>query len=138
VHESINTVAAAVLEVSVSDDGGLKVHRAVMAVDCGTVVNPDIVKAQVESSVIFGLSAAMKQQVTFKAGRVEQSNFHDYPALRMNESPAIETYMVPSDAPPSGIGEPALPVVAPALANAVFALTGQRLRSLPLKLPTPG
>ncbi len=138
VHESINTVAAAVLEVSGSGDAGLQVHRAVMAIDCGTVVNPDLVKAQVESSVIFGLSAAMKQQVTFKAGRVEQSNFHDYPALRMNEAPAIETHVVPSDAPPCGIGEPALPVVAPALANAVFALTGQRLRSLPLELPKPG
>ncbi len=133
IHESINTVAAAVVEVSVKDDT-IRVHRAVMAVDCGTVVNPDLVAAQLESSVIFGLSAALSQQITFKAGRVEQSNFHDYAPLRMNEAPRIETHLVPSDEPPSGIGEPGLPVVAPAVANAVFALTGKRLRRLPLAL----
>ncbi len=133
VHESFETTAAAVIEASLDDDS-IRVHRVVMAVDCGTVVNPDIVRSQLESSIIFGLSAALSQQITFKGGRVQQSNFHEYAPLRLSESPVIETVLLPSDEPPTGIGEPGLPVVAPALANAVFAATGKRLRSLPFSL----
>jgi CO/xanthine dehydrogenase Mo-binding subunit len=133
VHESFGSVVACVAEVSVVDDG-IRVHRVVMAVDCGQVVNPDVVRAQLEGGAVFGLSAALKQQVTFVAGRVQQSNFHDFAALRLNEVPRIETHLLPSDASPSGIGEPGVPVMAPAVANAVYALTKKRLRTLPLSL----
>ena len=110
------------------------VKRVVIAIDCGRVVNPDIVKQQLESAVIFGLSAALKQRITFEKGRVQQSNFHDFAPLRMNEVPRIETYLRENEAAPTGVGEPGVPVIAPAVANAVFALTGQRLRALPLTL----
>ncbi|MEO7760778.1 MAG: xanthine dehydrogenase family protein molybdopterin-binding subunit [Casimicrobiaceae bacterium] len=133
VHESFGTVCAQVAEVSVAD-GKIKVHKVVAAVDCGITVNPGGVAAQIEGAIIYGLSAAMASAITFKDGRVEQSNFHDYPALRINEVPAVEVHIVPSSAPPSGVGEPGTPVIAPAVANAVFALTGKRLRSLPFKL----
>lgn len=133
VHECFGSVVAAVVEVSV-DDGAIRVHRAVMASDCGLVVNPDLVRAQLESGVIFGLSAALKGRITFEKGRVQQSNFHDYAPLRLNESPVIECHLVPSGASPTGIGEPGVPVMAPAVANAVYALTKQRLRTLPLSM----
>lgn len=133
VHESFGSVVAAVVEASVAEDT-IRVHRVVMAVDCGRVVNPDVVRAQLEGGAIFGLSAALKQQVTFKEGRVQQSNFHDFAPLRLHESPRIETHVLPSDASPTGIGEPGVPVMAPALANAVYALTKRRLRALPLSL----
>ena len=133
VHESFGSVVACVVEASVEADS-IRVHRVVMASDCGRVVNPDGVRAQLESSAIYGLSAAMKQRISFEKGRVQQSNFHDYAPLRMSESPRIETHLVPSEADPTGIGEPGLPVMAPALANAVYALTKKRLRTLPLSM----
>lgn len=133
VHESFGTVVACVVEVGVQDEA-IRVHRVVMAVDCGQVVNPDVVRSQLEGSAIFGLSAALKQQVTFEKGRVQQSNFHDFAPLRLNECPRIETHLLASTADPTGIGEPGVPVMAPAVANAVYALTKKRLRTLPLSL----
>jgi isoquinoline 1-oxidoreductase beta subunit len=133
VHQSFGTVVAQVAEVSV-EDKEIRVHRVVCAVDCGLVVNPNIVAQQVESSVVFGLSAALAGEITFRDGQPQQANFGDYPVLRMAQAPAVETIIVPSAEPPEGMGEPAVPPVAPAVANAVFKLTGQRLRSLPLKL----
>lgn len=122
---------AQVVEVEVRD-GRIAVQRVVVAADCGVVVNPDTVRAQIQSAVIFGLSAALHGEITFKAGRVEQSNFHDYPALRMQEVPPIETHLVASTEAPGGMGEPGTSALAPALANAVHAATGRRLRKLPL------
>jgi isoquinoline 1-oxidoreductase subunit beta len=133
VHESFGTVVAEVAEVRVTDDA-IKVERVVCAVDCGIIVNPDQVQAQVESAVVFGLTAALKGRITIKDGAVEQSNFHDYPLLRMSEVPLVEVYTVASTEKPTGIGEPGTPPIAPAVANAVFAATGKRLRSLPLTL----
>jgi CO/xanthine dehydrogenase Mo-binding subunit len=98
------------------------------------VVNPNLVAAQLEGSVVFGLGAALKQQITWRKGRVEQSNFNDFDLLRVDECPDIEVHLVPGDGPPTGVGEPGVPPVAPAVANAVFAATGQRLRNLPLQL----
>lgn len=132
-HQSFGTIVAQVAEVSV-EDKEIRVHRVVCAVDCGLAVNPNIIAQQAESAVVFGLSAALFGQVTFKDGKVEQSNFHDYQVLRMNQAPQVETIIMASTAHPEGMGEPATPPVAPAVANAVFKLTGQRLRSLPLKL----
>jgi isoquinoline 1-oxidoreductase beta subunit len=133
VHQSFGSIVAQVAEVSV-DGKQIRVHRVVCAVDCGIVVNPNILAQQVESAVVFGLSAALAGEITLKEGRVQQSNFGDYPVLRMNEAPLVETVIVPSSEPPEGMGEPATPPVAPAVAGAVFKLTGQRLRSLPLRL----
>jgi isoquinoline 1-oxidoreductase beta subunit len=104
----------------------------VCAIDCGKVVNPDTIKAQMESGIVFGLSAALHGAITFKDGRVEQSNFDDYPILRINEMPKVEVYIVPSHEPPGGVGEPGVPPIAPAVANAVFAVTGKRIRRLPI------
>jgi len=115
-------------------DGAIKVHRIVCAIDCGPVVNPLTVEAQMQSGIVFGLSAALHSQLTLKDGRIEQSNFHDYPVLRLNEMPLVEVHIVPSTDKMGGVGEPATPPVAPAVANAVFALTGKRLRELPLRL----
>ena len=113
---------------------GVPIDRIVCAVDCGIAVYPDNVVAQMEGGIGYGLGAVLHGKITLKDGRVEQSNFHDYPALRMDACPVIETHIVPSTAHPEGVGEPALPPVAPAVANALFALTGKRLRSLPLQL----
>jgi isoquinoline 1-oxidoreductase subunit beta len=120
--------------VSLSPDKAIRVHRVVCAIDCGTVVNPRIVTQQMESCIVFGLSAALHGQITFDNGQVQQSNFHDQPMLRFNECPVIETHIVPSHGHPEGVGEPGLPPIAPAVANALFVLTGQRQRALPLKL----
>jgi isoquinoline 1-oxidoreductase beta subunit len=133
VHESFGSVVAQVAEVSV-ENRMIRVHRVVCAVDCGTAVNPLTIAAQLESGIAFGLGAALHSELVFKDGRVQQSNFHDYRVLRLNEMPQVEVHIVPSTAPPSGVGEPGTPPIAPAVANAVFALTGQRLRSLPLRL----
>jgi CO/xanthine dehydrogenase Mo-binding subunit len=133
VHESFASYAAAAVEVRLKDEV-LVVERVVLALDCGRVVNPGLVRAQLESAVVFGLSAALEQRITFAAGRVEQSNFHDFPLLRMNATPRIETYLRENEAAPTGVGEPGVPVIAPAVANALFALTGRRLRELPLAL----
>jgi CO/xanthine dehydrogenase Mo-binding subunit len=112
----------------------IRVHRIVMAADCGRVVNPNLVEAQLEGAAVFGLSAALKHQITFENGRVQERNFHDYELLRMHETPKIEVHIRHNEAAPTGIGEPGVPVIAPAVANAIFAATGKRLRSLPLLL----
>jgi isoquinoline 1-oxidoreductase beta subunit len=133
-HFSFDSYVAQVAEVSVEKDGAVRVHRMVCAVDCGRVVNPDTVKAQMEGGIVFGLTAALKDEITFENGRVKQSNFHNYPMLRINESPQIEVYIVPSTENPTGVGEPGVPPVAPAVANAIFAATGKRIRKLPIRL----
>jgi isoquinoline 1-oxidoreductase beta subunit len=132
VAESFSSYVAEVVEVSVAKDGTPKVHRVVAAVDCGTVVNPGIVRRQVQSAVIYGLSAALAGQMTLKEGRIEQGNFDTYPVVRMPDAPPIEVHIVQSTEPPTGIGEPGTPPLAPALSNALFALTGKRIRDLPI------
>jgi isoquinoline 1-oxidoreductase beta subunit len=127
------TDVAQVVEVSVVEDGVVRVHRIVCAVDCGLVVNPEGVAAQMEGGIVFGLTAALKGAITIENGRVQQSNFHDYPLLRLDEMPAVEVYIVPSDRSPQGVGEMGLPPAAPALANAIYAATGKRLRRLPIR-----
>jgi isoquinoline 1-oxidoreductase beta subunit len=104
----------------------------VCAIDCGRIVNPDTIAAQMESGIIFGLSAALYGAITLKDGRVEQSNFADYPLLRINEMPQVAVHIAPSQEAPGGVGEPGVPPIAPAVANAVFAATGARLRTLPM------
>jgi isoquinoline 1-oxidoreductase beta subunit len=131
--EGYGTAMAQVAEVSASGKD-LRVRRIVVAADPGRMVNPNIVRQQLESSIIFGLSAVLYGEITLKDGRIEQSNFHDYPVVRMPESPVIETHVVESDERPAGIGEPGTALVGPAVANAVFAATGRRLRRLPLRL----
>jgi isoquinoline 1-oxidoreductase beta subunit len=132
-HFSFDSYVAQVAEVSVDKDGTVRVHRVVCAVDCGRVVNPDTVKAQLEGGIIFGLTAALKTEITFEKGRVQQRNFHDYPMLRMNETPVIEVHIVPSSENPTGVGEPGVPPIAPAVTNAIFAATGKRIRQLPIR-----
>jgi len=133
VHSSFGSYVAQVAEVSVAD-GNIRVHRVVCVVDCGQVVNPDIVRAQMEGGIIYGLTAALYGNLEVEKGTIVQSNFHDYPMLRMNESPSVEVVIVDSNEDPTGVGEPGVPPIAPAVANAVFAVTGQRLRELPLRL----
>ena len=132
-HFSFDSYVAQVVEASVEKDGTVRVHRVVCAVDCGRAINPDVVKAQMEGGIIFGLTAALKTEITLEQGRVQQTNFHDYPMLRMFESPDIEVHIVPSEANPTGVGEPGVPPVASALANAIFAATGKRVRRLPIQ-----
>jgi isoquinoline 1-oxidoreductase beta subunit len=131
VHASFGSWVAQVAEVSIQDRT-IRVHRVVCAVDCGRVINPLTVQAQMEGGIVFGLSAALYGQITLKQGRVQQSNFHDYPVLRMDAMPSVEVHIVPSTEPPSGVGEPGTPLMAAALCNALFVLTGRRIRSLPL------
>jgi isoquinoline 1-oxidoreductase beta subunit len=133
VHQSFGSIVAQVAQVSV-EGKEIRVHRVVCAIDCGIAVNPNIVAQQMESAVLFGLSAALAGEITIRDGRVEQSNFHDYPVLRMGQAPQVETVIIASAEPPEGVGEPGTPPIAPAVANALFVLTGQRLRSLPLRL----
>ena len=133
VHESFGTVCAEVAEVSV-DKGQIKVRRVVAAIDCGLAVNPLTISAQVESAIAFGLSAALYGQLTLKDGVVEQSNFHDYPVLRIADMPKIEVHIVQGGTVPTGVGEPGTPPIAPAVSNAIFALTGKRLREMPFKI----
>lgn len=132
-HASFGSIVAQVAEVSV-DNGHIRVHRVVCAIDCGTVVNPATVAQQVESSVIYGLSAALFGQIDIVGGVVQQSNFPSYPMVTLSQAPQVETHIVPSTRHPAGVGEPAVPPLAPAVGNALFALTGQRLRTLPLKV----
>ena len=132
-HSSFNTDVAEVADVSV-EDGVVKVHKVLCVVDCGLAVNPDIVRAQMEGAVMYGLTAALHGELDLENGAIKQSNFHDYPILRMNEAPDVDVVIIDSSEDPTGVGEPGLPPIAPAVANAVFAATGQRLRSLPLKL----
>jgi isoquinoline 1-oxidoreductase beta subunit len=124
---------AQVAEVSASKTGDVRVHRVVCAVDCGTIVNPDTVKAQMESGIIFGITAALFGEITIKDGRVEQSNFNNYRMLRINEAPVIDVHLVKSSEPPGGVGEPGTSAVMPAVANAIFEATGKRIRKLPVK-----
>ena len=128
-----DTYLAQVAEMEVSESGEVKLHRVVCAVDCGTMVNPDIVKAQIESGVVYGISGALWGEITLENGRVKQSNFNNYRVLRMNETPPIEVHLVRSSEAPGGIGEPGTAATAPALANAIFAATGKRIRKLPLQ-----
>ena len=133
VHDSFGSYFAYVAEVSVSKSGEVTVHRMVCALDCGPIVNPDTIKAQVEGAVIFGLTAALRGEITLENGRVQQSNFNDYPMLRIYECPEIEVHIVPSTEKQGGIGEPGVPCAAPAVANAIYALTGKRIRRLPIR-----
>lgn len=131
--ECVGSMVAQVAEVSV-DDGHLRVHRIVAAIDCGTAINPDSVRAQIEGGITMGLSTVLAEEITIESGRVAQSNFHDYPIVGLAEAPTIEVHVINSSYPISGVGEAGVPSTAPAIANAVFAATGQRLRSLPLKV----
>jgi isoquinoline 1-oxidoreductase beta subunit len=133
-YESFGSCVAQAAEVSVSADQAIRVHRVVCAIDCGQPVNPDGIRAQLEGGIAFGLSAALKEEIRVERGRVVQTSFADYPILTLAEMPEIETHIVESTEHPGGVGEPAVPVIAPAVANAVFAATGRRLRSLPLSL----
>lgn len=131
VHESFNTFVAQVAEVTVKPDGSFMVDKVVCAIDCGVAINPSIIRAQMEGGIGFGLTAALYGAITLKDGQVEQSNYHDYPLLRMHEMPRVDVHIIPSEAAPSGVGEPGVPPIAPAVANALFAATGKRLRKLP-------
>ncbi len=133
VHESFGSFVAHVAEVSISDLTGLRIHRLVAAIDCGPVVNPATIHAQLEGGAVFGLTTALHSEITFDHGRVQQGNFYNYPMLRIHEMPVIETHIVPSHEKMGGVGEPGVPSVAPAVANAIFAAGGRRLRRLPLR-----
>jgi CO/xanthine dehydrogenase Mo-binding subunit len=126
------TYMAQVAEIEVSTDGAVRVRRVVCAVDCGTVVNPDTVRAQIQGAIIFGITAALYGEITLKDGRVEQTNFDSYQILRMNEAPAIEVHIVQSSEPPGGMDETGTSAIVPAVINAIFAASGKRLRKLPI------
>ena len=135
VHQSFGSYVAQIAEVSVdAKNKAIKVHRVVCAIDCGPVVNPLTVEAQMQSGIAYGLSAALHGEITFKDGKVQQNNFNDYPVLRLNEMPKVEVHIVPSTDKMGGVGEPGVPPIAPAIANALFAASGQRLRQLPLRI----
>ena len=127
-----DAIVAEVAEISLGSKGEVRVHRVVCAVDCGMALNPSTVAAQMESGIVYGLSAALNGAITIEGGRVKQSNFHDYPVLRMSQMPAVEVHIVPSDDTPHGVGEPAVPPIAPAVANAIFRATGKPIRRLPI------
>jgi len=129
---AFDTYLSQVAEVEVAFDGSIRVHRIVCAVDCGIAINPDTITAQVEGGALFGLTAVLYGNITLKSGRVEQSNFHDYPSIRIHEAPHIETHLVRSAAPPGGFGEAPTAAVAPAVTNAIFAASGKRIRTLPI------
>jgi len=129
----MGTYLSQVAEVQVSKEGEVSVRRVVCAVDCGQIVNPDTIAAQIEGGIIFGLSAALWGEITLKNGRIEQHNFNDYRVLRINEAPQIEVHLVKNGEAPGGIGEPGTIGIAPAVANAIFAVTGKRIRKLPIK-----
>ena len=131
VHESFDTCLAEVAEVSVRPDKTVQVHKVWAAVDCGTAINPDIVRAQIEGGIMYGLSAALHGKITLTAGAPDQHSFDTYQVLRMNEAPMVEVHILPSEHPPTGVGEPGVPPIAAAVANAVFKLTGSRIRDLP-------
>jgi len=132
VHEAFNTYVAQVAEVTVRSDGRFKVDRVVCAVDCGLAINPDVIVAQMQGGIGFGLAAALHGAITLKDGRVEQSNFHEYIPLRINEMPAVDVHIVPSAEKPTGVGEPGVPPIAPAVVNALYNATGKRIRKLPI------
>jgi isoquinoline 1-oxidoreductase beta subunit len=133
VHESFGSSVAEIAQVSV-DKNSYRVEKVWCAVDCGQAVNPDIIRAQMEGGIGFALSALQREAIQVRDGRILESNFHDYAPLRMREMPEIEVAIMPSEADPTGVGEPGVPPLAPAVANAIAAVTGQRLRRLPLKL----
>jgi isoquinoline 1-oxidoreductase beta subunit len=137
VHESFNTYVAQVAEVSVQLDGQFRVEKVVCAVDCGVAVNPDVIRAQMEGGIGFGLASALVSAITLEKGRVVQSNFHDYQVLRINQMPVVEVHIVPSAEPPTGVGEPGVPPIAPAVANALAAVTGKRYYQLPIRTERP-
>jgi isoquinoline 1-oxidoreductase beta subunit len=132
VHACFGSFVAQAAEVSLRSDRAPRVHRVVCAVDCGSVVNPDTIAAQMESGIIFGLSAALYGEITIENGGAVQSNFNNYPIVRMGEAPAIETHIVTSGDPLGGIGEPGTPPIAPAVCNAILALTEKPVRRLPI------
>jgi isoquinoline 1-oxidoreductase beta subunit len=134
IHRSFGSVVAQIAEVSLSAQREIRVHRVICVVDCGVAVNPNLIRQQMEGAIVFGLSAALRGEITLDKGQVQQSNFNDYAPLRIHECPTIQVDIIPSDAAPSGVGEPGTPPIAPAVANALYALTGTRLRSLPLKI----
>jgi isoquinoline 1-oxidoreductase beta subunit len=126
------TYMAQIAEVEVATSGAVRVRRVVCAVDCGTAINPDTVQAQIQSGIIFGTTAALYGEITLKNGRVEQTNFDSYQMLRIDEAPSIEVHIVPSSEPPGGMGETGTSAIVPAIANAIFAATGKRLRKMPV------
>jgi CO/xanthine dehydrogenase Mo-binding subunit len=132
-HFAYGGYCAQVTEVSVAGDGSVKVHRVVAAIDSGWVVNPDVVAAQIEGGIVYGLTAALYGEITIKNGRVEQSNFNDYRMLRMGDMPRVEVHILQGQGEQGGVGEPGTPPIAPAVCNAIFAATGKRIRKLPIK-----
>jgi isoquinoline 1-oxidoreductase beta subunit len=134
VHESFKSFVAQVVDVRIGKDGKVKVDRVVCAVDCGIAINPDVIKAQMEGGIGFGLGAVLTGAITMTGGVVDQSNFHDYIPLRIGDMPEVEVHIVPSAEPPTGVGEPGVPPIGPAVANAVYRLTGKRIQSLPFSL----
>ena len=133
-HRSFLTYVCAVVEVEVDDKGVVHIPRIDFAVDAGQIIHPDRVRAQFEGAAVFGTSLAMMGEITAADGRIQQSNFHNYPVARIHEAPMItNVHIVPSDAPHAGVGEPGVPPIAPAIANAIFAATGKRIRELPIK-----
>ncbi len=137
VHESFNSVVAQVAEVTRRPDGLPRVEKVVCAVDCGTAINPDVIRAQMEGGIGFGLAGAMWSEITLVRGRAQERNFDSYRPLRIADMPAVEVHIVPSGAAPTGVGEPGVPPIAPAVANAFFHLSGQRVRRLPFARLTP-
>jgi isoquinoline 1-oxidoreductase beta subunit len=135
VHKSFHSYVAHVAEVTVQADGTVKVDRVVSAVDCGTAINPDNIRSQVEGAVGFALSS-LSEEITLQGGRVVQGNFDGFPILRLPDMPAVEVHIVASSGPPTGIGEPGVPPLAPAVANAIAAATGKRLHRLPFDTTT--
>jgi len=131
VHKSFDTYVAEVAEISIKD-GKVRVEKVTCAVDCGVPINPDVIRAQIEGGIGFGLGAVMRNEITLDKGEVQQSNFSDYEPLRITDMPKVEVHIVPSTEPPTGVGEPGVPPVGPALANAIHAATGQRVLRLPM------
>jgi isoquinoline 1-oxidoreductase beta subunit len=133
-HKSFNSYVAEVAEVTLHDDNRFSVDRVVIAVDCGVAVNPDVIRAQMEGGMGYGLSPTLVSAITLNKGAVAQSNFHDYQMINIEQMPHVEVHIVNSAQPPTGVGEPGTPVIAPAVANALSALTGQAYQRLPLEL----
>lgn len=131
IHESFGSIVGEVVEISISD-GDLAIHRVTCVVDCGTVINPDTVEAQMQSAIIYGLTAALYGEITIDKGRVQQGNFHNHKMVRLAQTPVIDVHLAPSGRAIGGIGEPGLPPLAPALTSAIFSATGIRIRRLPI------
>ena len=131
-HRAFESYVAQVAEVSLGDDGTVRVHRVVCAVDCGPVVNPDTIEAQMQSAIVYGLTAALYGKIDIDGGRVTEGNFNDYPMLLLAEMPMVEVHIVSSTDSQGGVGEPGTPPIAPAVCNAIFAATGKRIRTLPI------